>query len=83
MVMRQFQRHVYRMQCLGLCGYVFNLAVEQTDDVQMSHVTDGAEPTGYAIFRNKFLVQCPRCKGACRIIPGEAHLDVKFTPSKG
>lgn len=69
------------LQCIN--GHVFSLVVERSTDVTESHITDDKQAKGFAVYRDRSLIECGYCKAYCQVLPGRAQVDVDFTPSKG
>lgn len=77
--MTLYEQHFINLKCTtALCGHIFRVRMDHPGDVQPSRISDALEPEGYAIFRNKFLVQCPQCKNrACIILPGLIEMEIE------
>jgi len=76
--MSHIEQHIFHLACCNpSCGYVFRIMCDYPDDIKASSVADDGSPGGYAIFRDKFLVQCPECKvKGAKLIPGSISMEI-------
>lgn len=72
--------HVFILTCVN--SHKFSLQVEHATDITESHVTDDKQAKGFAIYRDRSLVECPYCKSYCHVAPGHAKVQVDFTPGR-
>jgi hypothetical protein len=64
-------------------GHVFWLRIERTADVTLSQISDSLDmDEGYALFRDRTLIECPYCRSLCRLTGVTGKVEVKFTPAE-
>lgn len=67
------------------CRFQFALAVEHPTDITVGKMRLhelSKHDQGYALYRERSFVLCPKCKSYCRLLPGSLSVEVKYTPDE-
>lgn len=78
--MAKYECHFVHLKCtFDDCANVFRVQLEYKDDIRATAYDEDGTPNlnGFAIFRDNFFVQCPKCfRRRCRLIPGLATVEI-------